>query len=124
MSLKSESETISHSDVHTAWSWEQLALFRMMTPAEQLDAVKANALEHWIEDARNEALELLAGRKENSRKPLSMQIAKSRQSQFEQAAHPLISAPVKSPIFDAYIKDAIGSWLLIGTAVVIHFYLF
>jgi hypothetical protein len=53
---------LSHEQVHTIWSHDQLVAFKRLPQKARLEAVKTGALEHWTKADRDAALDLMVGK--------------------------------------------------------------
>lgn len=107
----------SHAEAHAAWSADQFAEFKRLSPKDRLTAVKNGALEDWRKSYRDAALNLVAG------------VKKTRSSSARPAAHPFEAATTplphlatRSPSVDPFLIVAVGGWLLIVALVAAYAY--
>lgn len=105
-------DRMSHEESHEAWSEAQFVAFRAMGGHDQISAVKAGALDHWTEKARNAAFDMLGRGGKINAAPETAQSLK-----FEPALQPLLLHPTRSVGFDRPMTIAATGWVVIITAV-------
>ena len=107
----------SHAEVHAAWSAEQYAAFKRLTPKARLMAVKNGVLADWKKGHRDAALNLIAGIKKHPSTSRS-----SATLALEPPTKPLPRLATRSPLVDPFLIVAGGGWVLIVALVAAYAY--
>lgn len=99
-------DPLSHEQVHKVWSQTMLKHFRGMSRQQQLAAVKVGDLDHWTDEERAKALDLLGADKTTDDPATNPTTAL-----FEPALKPLAPLNLQPTKLDTVLLITLGGWI-------------